>query len=137
MSSEVAVRRDLCDPEVSAQPFEFYGRLQEDAPVWFDEQLGMWVLSRYEDVRMALLDRRFSVEMSLADQGRPKGDDGAGQSDAVEGCPVDGGAWHPPASPEGVEVERRVRQVFERDGCIAGPGITATEGDLHRDLLRL
>jgi cytochrome P450 len=138
MSSEAAVRRGLFDPEVSAQPFGFYERLQEDAPVWFDEQLGMWVLSRYEDVRMALLDHRFSVEMSLAAQGGPEGEDeGAEQASAAPGCPVDGEAWYPPASKQGVEVERRVRQVFERDGCVAGPGITATEGHLHRDLLRL
>ncbi|QGG41359.1 cytochrome P450 [Aeromicrobium yanjiei] len=37
-------------------PFPVYERLREDAPVYRSEKWGFWALSRYDDVRAALLD---------------------------------------------------------------------------------
>lgn len=43
-------------PEVDADPFEAYAQLREDFPVFWSEEAGMWVLSRYEDILRALND---------------------------------------------------------------------------------
>ncbi len=51
----------LFTPEVRADPFPFYRRMQEDDPV-HDTRLGMWLLSGYEECHLALRDPRFSAE---------------------------------------------------------------------------
>lgn len=44
----------LLDPAVHADPFPFYKRLREEAPVMWDPFMHTWVVTRYEDV-MAVL----------------------------------------------------------------------------------
>ncbi|KOV83508.1 hypothetical protein ADL03_20600 [Nocardia sp. NRRL S-836] len=46
--------------EFERDPYPVYARLREDFPVMRDEPLDAWVLSRYQDVRTALCDSRFS-----------------------------------------------------------------------------
>ncbi|MEY4361043.1 MAG: hypothetical protein RL391_349 [Actinomycetota bacterium] len=46
----------LLDPEVSDCPYSAYAVLRDEAPVWRDNVTGMFVISRYEDVRAVLLD---------------------------------------------------------------------------------
>lgn len=41
---------------VHDDPYPYYKRLRDEAPVYFNEQHGFWVLSRWEDVQMALRD---------------------------------------------------------------------------------
>jgi pimeloyl-[acyl-carrier protein] synthase len=50
----------LLDPAVHADPFPFYRRLREEAPVMWDPFMHTWVVTRYEDV-MAVL-HRFSAD---------------------------------------------------------------------------
>ncbi len=45
----------VSDPALTANPYATYHRLREEAPVVWVEQLGSWVVSRYEDV-LAILD---------------------------------------------------------------------------------
>ncbi len=42
--------------EVHDDPFPFYRRLRDEAPVYHNEELGFWALSRYDDVLDALHD---------------------------------------------------------------------------------
>ena len=42
--------------DTHADPYPIYTRLREEAPAYFNEQRGFWALSRYDDVRTALLD---------------------------------------------------------------------------------
>lgn len=42
--------------QVHEDPYPFYKRLREEAPAYFNEELGFWALSRYDDVRAALID---------------------------------------------------------------------------------
>jgi cytochrome P450 len=51
----------LADPEVLECPFPTYELLREQAPVWKDPRTGLFVITRYEDLRMICLDtERFS-----------------------------------------------------------------------------
>lgn len=50
----------LLDPAVHADPYPFYQRLREQAPVTWDPFMHTWVVTRYEDVMTVL--HRFSAE---------------------------------------------------------------------------
>jgi len=44
------------DPELNNCPYPAYRTMRDEAPVWLDERLGMYHLTRYEDVLMVLKD---------------------------------------------------------------------------------
>lgn len=44
------------DPEISECPYEAYQAARDEAPVYYDPVGGFYVLTRYEDIRAALLD---------------------------------------------------------------------------------
>lgn len=50
----------LLDPAVHADPFPFYRRLREEAPVVWDPFMHTWVVTRYDDVMTVL--REFSAD---------------------------------------------------------------------------
>jgi hypothetical protein len=54
---------DPLDPAFLADPYPFYRRLREQAPVFKAEQ-GFWLLSRYEDVASSLRDKRFGKDFA-------------------------------------------------------------------------
>ena len=65
-------------PEFHANPYPFYEQLREKDPV-HESPLGFWVLTRYDDVVMALRDPRFGrdgFETMLAAQYGPEGSPG-------------------------------------------------------------
>ncbi len=56
------VRYDPRRDEIIADPFPSYQLLLVEDPVHWSDVLGGWVLTRYDDVKSALLDRRFSAD---------------------------------------------------------------------------
>jgi cytochrome P450 len=46
----------LTDPKIQAHPQDFYQALRTEDPVHFDEKLGMWLVSRYDDIVTVLRD---------------------------------------------------------------------------------
>ena len=52
---------DPLDPAFIADPYPFYHRLRETAPVFKTPQ-GFWLLSRYADVALTVRDRRFGKD---------------------------------------------------------------------------
>lgn len=46
----------LIDPQISAHPTAFYRALRTEDPVHYDKKLGMWLVSRYEDIVALLRD---------------------------------------------------------------------------------
>lgn len=55
---------DLLDPALQNCPYHAYSILRDEAPVWRDPRTGFYVITRFEDLRAALLDtKRFSSDM--------------------------------------------------------------------------
>jgi cytochrome P450 len=50
----------LLDPEVAVNPYPFYQRLRTEDPVYWDEKMQVWVISRYADVVALAHDPRMS-----------------------------------------------------------------------------
>jgi cytochrome P450 len=50
-----------------ANPYPLYHRLRAEAPFHWDFVLGGWFLTRYDDVRAALVDPRLSTKNFLFD----------------------------------------------------------------------
>ena len=46
----------LADPGIQAEPMEFYHAIRTEDPVHFDDKLGLYLVSRYEDVQSVLRD---------------------------------------------------------------------------------
>jgi cytochrome P450 len=55
-SQSGGVTASLMDPAVQSCPFEFYRQLHEHCPVYQLPENGMWVISRYDDLRAVLGD---------------------------------------------------------------------------------
>lgn len=52
------------DAAFAADPYPVYARLREHSPIFHSARLGMTLLTRYEDIRGLLLDRRLGRTMS-------------------------------------------------------------------------
>src|SRR5580693_1067754 len=46
----------LTDPAIVAHPGEFYRSMRKEDPVYYDEKIGMYLVSRHEDVVAVLRD---------------------------------------------------------------------------------
>src|SRR5438309_7507749 len=51
-------------PEVHADPYPMYRAMRQSDPVHWSPDLGVWFLSRYDDVMALLRDQRFSADRS-------------------------------------------------------------------------
>lgn len=59
----------LTDREISARPKAYYDAMRSDDPVHFDEKLGMYLVSRFDDIQTVQRDPvTFSVEHGYAEQ---------------------------------------------------------------------
>ncbi len=56
-----ALKFNPLDPDFIADPYPYYHRLREAAPVHKTPQ-GFWLITRYDDVALALRDRRFGKD---------------------------------------------------------------------------
>lgn len=57
---------NFADPEVLECPYPLYEKLRDDAPAYFVEQTGFWIISRYEDCLAAIRDPKvFSSKMGF------------------------------------------------------------------------
>jgi len=61
----------LLDPDFVADPFPRLAELREHDPVHWDEVLGTWFITRYEDVRRFFSDPHLSTDRRLARDYRP------------------------------------------------------------------
>ena len=65
MSADAFSLLNLQRDEIRANPYPFYERLRREDPVHWDEELGLWVLTRYVDIESLYTDERFSRAQGL------------------------------------------------------------------------
>lgn len=53
---------DVLAPEVIRDPYSYFNALREEEPVYWNEQLGAWVLTQYDQVMAAFRDPRLSAD---------------------------------------------------------------------------
>jgi pimeloyl-[acyl-carrier protein] synthase len=56
---------NLHQPHIRSNPYPFYQQLREQDPVHWDEEMGFWVLTRYDDIDSLYIDERFSRAQGL------------------------------------------------------------------------
>ncbi len=56
---------NLLRQDVRTDPYPFYGQLRSQDPVHWDEEMGFWVLTRYDDIELLYTDERFSRAQGL------------------------------------------------------------------------
>jgi cytochrome P450 len=110
------------EPDTIACPYPSYEILRDEAPVWQDPMTGMWIVTRYDDIRAIALDTtRFR-------NGLPSGRDGAIR-------PVD-----PHESPERALVASRaqlLRELYAEHGIARAPNLSLRDEPDHMPLRRL
>ncbi len=110
------------EPDTIACPYPSYEILRDDAPVWQDPMTGMWIVTRYDDIRTISLDNdRFSNAL-------PSGRDGSIR-------PVD-----PDSSPQRALVASRaklLRELYAEQGIARAPNLSLRDAPDHMALRRL
>ena len=51
--------------EIRKNPYPFYEQLREQDPIHWDEEMGFWTLTRYDDIASLYNDERFSRAQGL------------------------------------------------------------------------
>lgn len=59
-SSRTLSLKDVLDPTYLPNPYRLYQQLRRSDPVYWDQEMNAWVLTRYDDVLAALRDPRLS-----------------------------------------------------------------------------
>ena len=70
VNTMVAAPPDIFTPEFAADPYPHYRRMRDDYPLYFHAPTRAWILSRYDDVRLALTNPSFTTK-SYAAQTEP------------------------------------------------------------------
>jgi len=55
----------LQEPHIRSNPYPFYKQLREHDPVHWDEEMGFWIFTRYNDIAALYTDDRFSRAQGL------------------------------------------------------------------------
>ena len=124
MSTPTLVKLDFFDPEVNDCPYHAYAYLRDEALVWKDAATGMYMITRYEDIRMILLDtKRFS--------------NGVGN-----GANNTGKAIRPddPEEAKQAEIARQaadVQKLYEEKGWVPAPSLDARDDPNHLQMQAL
>ena len=101
---------DFFDPDIRECPYDAYGVLRDEAPVWRDPRTGMYVISRYDDLREILTDtERFRSASGAGTRG------GRGME----------------------ERGRTIRALYESKGWVPAPTLAARDDPNHRQMRAL
>lgn len=97
----------LLDHDIQDSPFNFYERLHQESPVFWDAQAGFWVVTRYEDIRYII-----------------KNPETFSSSDTVE-------LARDRVNPERAE---RSRKMFEKGGWQPQPTLSLLDDPEHKEV---
>ena len=107
---------DFFDPETAECPFDAYRELRDAAPVWLDDSTGMYVVTRYDDVREIVMDpERFSNDTNK--NRRSQRPDHVARAERIEKLYLDEG-WLPAPTlsrlddPQHKQLRSRLDQAF-------------------------
>lgn len=64
MAHRLSLRFELLDPDVLRDPYPTYERMRETAPVWWDEGMQAWLVTRYADAAACFVDARLSADIN-------------------------------------------------------------------------
>jgi cytochrome P450 len=100
----------MTDPVISARPRAFYAAMRKDDPVHWDEKLGMFLISRYEDIQTIQQDPiTYSVNKGYHSQ-QAKGF----QQEFQEILEREGGGYFPDAIMSDPPYHTRIRKLMEQ-----------------------
>ena len=106
---ELLANGSLIDPTISAHPQAYYEAMRARDPVHFDEKLGSWLISRYEDICAVQRDPiTFSVEHGYKHQYAQ-----GFQDEFRQILERDGGGFFPDAIMSDPPYHTRVRRLME------------------------
>jgi cytochrome P450 len=112
------IKIDFFDPRVNECPYPVYRELRNEAPVWEDPKTGMFVVTRFQDVRSILTDtERFSNDLGSAATRRR-----IARSDDREQEPRES---EPPARID------RVKELYKERGWLPAPNLDALDEPEH------
>ena len=110
------------NPETNKCPYPAYQKLRDEAPVWLDPQTGMFVVTRYDDIRAILIDtetftNRVGSAAGFTERAvRPSNPEEAARLDAE------------------AEWERKIKQVYVEDGWETVATLDALDAPEHGQL---
>ena len=113
------------DPQTNDCPYPAYEVLRNDAPVWKDPVTGMFFITRYEDIRMILLDtKRFSnaVGSGAGDVGKAVMPDDPVKAKALL---------------EAMAVEEELTKLYEEKGWVPVSSLDGLDEPRHMELRRM
>jgi cytochrome P450 len=125
----------LSDPLINAHPLEFYQAVRKQDPVYYDEKIGMYLVTRYEDIVEVLRD-----PITYSDKMGYEAIYASGHFDEFKDILEDhGGGFFPDAIKDDPPAHTRVRRLMEKAFTahrvkMLEPGITAVIVDLIEKL---
>jgi cytochrome P450 len=131
MSRAAILSRSLSEPEIMAKPLEFYRAMRAQSPVHYDEKLGKYLVSRFEDIWTVLRDPiLYSAGHGFHDI---YGDEN--QRELIEILKRDGGGHFPDAIMSDPPYHTKIRRLMEKAFTAhrvktLEPGIARVVGDI-------
>jgi cytochrome P450 len=113
---------DFFDPATNDCPYHAYKHMRAREPVWKDPKTGMYVLTKYEDIRTVLLDNeRFKNTISTQTVGE------IGLADDVNSSQEHF---------ESQQVNAELAELYEKEGWDPGPALNARDEPEHLQVRR-
>lgn len=123
--SDATVDVNFFDPATNACPYPAYAKLREEAPVWKDPHTGMFVVTRFGDLKAILSNPKlFTNQVGSA----------AGMTEKAM-RPTDPEELR--KQEEAAEQERQITQLYQEKGWVPGRNLDALDGDKHTELRRM
>jgi len=123
--TETTAEIDFFDPKTNDCPYPAYEQLRSQAPVWQDPITGMWTLTRYDDIRAALLDtERFTNRIGNSAGATEKGVRPEDPEKARQLL-------------EAAAIEKEIQKLYEEKGWPTCPTLSGRDEPEHMQLRRL
>ena len=111
------------DTAINDCPFPAYAELREDSPVWQDPVTNFYVISRYDDVRAAILDtKRFTNQVALSNAGTAMEPDDPEKARELL---------------EAQALEEQVQRLYRDKGWVPAANLDALDEPRHMEMRRL